>query len=107
MSSTVKSVVAPPQKKKTCKNPLQYSPTYMYHGLLEVFAVISSIHFVRPRLVKVAVVVWGHDAKTLFLLNAGALYQLEGNRASRRAVTVQNILEILQQGFQILAKQED
>lgn len=58
----------------------------MYHGLLEVFAVIRSIHFVRPGLVKVVVVVWGHDAKTLFLLNVGALYQLEGNSASRRAV---------------------
>lgn len=59
----------------------------MYHSLLEVFAVISPIHLVGPRLVKVVVVVWGHDAKTLFLLSVGALYQLEGNSAGRRAVT--------------------
>lgn len=52
------------------------SPAYMYHRLLEVFAVISPIHLVGPRLVQVVVVVWGHDAKSLFLLSAGALYQL-------------------------------
>lgn len=48
----------------------------MYHSLLEVFAVISPIHLVGPRLVKVVVVVRGHDAKTLFLLCVGALHQL-------------------------------
>lgn len=52
------------------------SPVYMYHCLLEVFAVISPIHLVGPRLVQVVVVVWGHDAKSLFLLSVGALYQL-------------------------------
>lgn len=59
----------------------------MYHSFLEVFAVISPIHLVGSRLVKVVVVVWGHDAQTLFLLSIGALYQLKGNSADRRAVT--------------------
>lgn len=58
----------------------------MYHSLLEVFAVVGAIHLVGPRLVEVVVVVWGHDAQGLFLLTVGALYQLEENSASERAV---------------------
>lgn len=63
----------------------RYSAAYMYHSLLEVFAVVGPIHLVGPRLVEVAVVVWGHDAQALFLLSIGALYQLEDNSAGRRA----------------------
>lgn len=62
-------------------------PAYMYHCLLEVFAVISPIHLVGARLVQVVVVVWGHDAKCLFLLSVGALYQLWGNNAGKGAGT--------------------
>lgn len=62
-------------------------PADMYHSFLEVFAVISPVHLVGSRLVKVVVVVWGHDAQPLFLLSIGALYQLKDNSADRRAVT--------------------
>lgn len=53
----------------------------MYHRLSEIFAVVGPIHLVGPRLVEVAVVVWGHDAQALFLLIVGALYHLVDNSA--------------------------
>lgn len=59
----------------------------IYHSFLEVFAVIGPIHLVGPRLVEVVVVVWSHDAQTLFLLSIGALYELKENSAGRKAVT--------------------
>lgn len=38
-------------------------------------------------MVEVVVVVWGHDAQTLFLLAVGALYQLEEKSLGRKEVT--------------------
>ena len=57
-----------------------------YHSFLKVFAVVGPIHLVGPRLVEVVVVVWGHDAQTLFLLTVGALYQLEEKSVGRKEV---------------------
>lgn len=55
----------------------------MYHGLLEIFAVVGAIHLVCPRLVEVVVVVWRHDAQAFFLLSVGALYHLEDDSAGK------------------------
>lgn len=63
----------------------------MYHSFVEVFAVVGSIHLVGPRLVQVAVVIWGHDAQALLLLSVSALYQLVNNSTGRITVsTTQN-----------------
>lgn len=76
----------------------------MYHSFLEVFAVISPVHLVGSRLVKVVVVVWGHDAQTLFLLSIGALYQLNDNSAERRAVTHKSwVFQSVQKGRRLSA----
>lgn len=55
---------------------------FTHHSLLEVFAVISPVHLVGPRLVKVVVIVGGHDAEGLLLLRVGALYKLEKHSAA-------------------------
>lgn len=59
----------------------------MYHCLLEVLAVIGSVHFVGSRLVEVEVVVGGHDAEGLLLLSTSALYQLQVGSAKDSKVT--------------------
>lgn len=53
-----------------------------HHSLLEVFVVISPVHLVGPRLVKVVVIVGGHDAEGLLLLRVSALYQLKKHSAA-------------------------
>lgn len=58
----------------------------MHHRLLEVLVVISPVHLIGPRLVKVVVIVGSHDAETLFLMRVSALYQLEDHSAGRGAV---------------------
>lgn len=73
----------------------------MYHSLFEVFAVVGPIHLVGPRLVEVAVVVWGHDAQVLFLLSIGALHQLEDNSAGRRAVKHESLRQWATKNYRI------
>jgi len=52
-----------------------------YHRFQEVFAVVGAVHFVRPGLVEIIVVIRGHDAQALLLLGIGALYHLFGSGA--------------------------
>ncbi len=46
----------------------------IYHGFLEVFAVISSIHLVCSRLVQIVVVIWGHNSQFFLLLRRATIY---------------------------------